>query len=192
MSALNRFRVGGCSNESAGIVQMPTRKHTMIAPAHIYHPTLHPIVSMKTPPSTSPKENPSGCPSPIQANPTFRFLPLATALVRIPTEVGKQRATAIPCMARNMINSIAVRASPHASMKQASRRQPMRKTGRLPTTSATAPAIRRHEPLVKLYVWRESSTPSHLLKKGNEIEQHIPVDRQGPFDDISDELDERK
>ena len=68
----------------------------------------------------------------------------------MPTEVGRQRATAIPCIARNIINSIPVRARPHASTKQARRKHPKRKMGRLPTTSATAPAIRRHEPLVKL------------------------------------------
>lgn len=150
MSAFSLFKVGGCISESAGIVHIPTRRHTMIAPAHMYHPALQPIVSTKTPPSTRPKENPSGCPSPIQANPTFRLLPLATALVSMPTEVGRQSATAIPCMARNMINSIPVRARPHASTKQERRKQPVRKTGRLPTTSATAPAIRRHEPLVNL------------------------------------------
>ena len=132
------------------MVHIPTRKHNMIAPAHMYHPALQPILSTKTPPSTSPNEKPSGCPSPIQANPTLRLLPLATALVSIPTEVGRQSATAIPCIARNMINSMPVRARPHPSMKQARRKHPMRKTGRLPTTSATAPAVRRHEPLVKL------------------------------------------
>ena len=142
--------VGGCISESAGMVQAPTRKNTIIAPAHMYHPALQPIVSSRTPPSTSPKENPSGCARPIQAKPILSILPRATALVRIPTEVGKQSATAIPCMARNMINSIPVRARPHASTKQARKIHPVRNTGRLPTTSATAPAIRRHEPLVKL------------------------------------------
>ncbi len=68
----------------------------------------------------------------------------------MPTEVGRQRATAIPCMARNMLNSISVRARPHARTKQATRKHPVRKIGRLPTTSATAPAMRRHEPLVRL------------------------------------------
>ena len=129
---------------------MPNRRSIIIPPAHIYHPVLQPIVSTKTPPSTRPAENPSGCPRPIQAKPTLRLLPLDTALVSIPTEVGRQSASAIPCMARNMISSIPVRARPHASTKQASRKQPMRYTGRLPTTSATEPASRRHELLVKL------------------------------------------
>ena len=136
--------------ESAGILHMAKIKHNIIAPAHMYHPALQPIVSIKTPPSTRPNENPSGCPSPIQANPILRFLPLGTVLVRIPTEVGRQRATAIPCMARNMINSIPDRARPHANTKQARRKHPVRNTGRLPITSATAPAMRRHEPLVNL------------------------------------------
>ena len=130
--------------------RLQTRRNTIITPVHIYHPALQRIVSTKTPPSKNPKENPSGCPKPMQAKPTLRVLPRATTLVRIPTEVGKQSATAIPCMARNMINSIPVRARPHASTKQARKKHPVRNTGRLPTTSATAPAVRRHEPLVKL------------------------------------------
>lgn len=150
MSDFSLFKLGACNNESAGIVHIPTRKHKLIAPAHIYHPALQPIVSTRTPPSTSPIAKPTGCPSPRQANPTLRLLPLATALVSMPTEVGRQSATAIPCMARNMINSIPVRARPQASTKQARRKQPTRKIGRLPTTSATAPAIKRHAPLVKL------------------------------------------
>lgn len=150
----------------------------MIAPAHMYHPALQPTVSTKTPPSTSPKENPSGCPRPIQANPTLRLLPLGTALVSIPTEVGRQSATAIPCMARNMINSIPVRVRPHASTKQPRRKHPARNMGRLPTTSATAPAIRRHEPLFKLC--SRVNTPSRLVLWDGEIQETLPVDRQGP------------
>ena len=122
----------------------------MIAPAHMYHPALQPMVSIKTPPSTRPRANPSGCASPMQENPTLRLLPLGIALVRMPTEVGRQRATASPCMARNMINSIPVRARPHASTKQGRRKHPTRKIGRLPITSATAPVSRRHETLVRL------------------------------------------
>ena len=129
---------------------MPTIRHSMTAPAHMYHPALQPMVSTMTPPSTRPRANPSGCASPIQENPTLRLLPLGIALVSMPTEVGRQRATAIPCMARNMISSIPVRARPQASTKQARRKHPARNMGRLPTTSATAPAIKRHEPLVKL------------------------------------------
>ena len=129
---------------------MPTTRHSMTAPAHMYHPALQPMLSTITPPSTRPRANPRGCASPIQEKPTLRLLPLGIVLVSMPTEVGRQRATAIPCMARNMINSIPVRARPHASTKQARRKHPARNMGRLPMTSATAPAIKRHEPLVKL------------------------------------------
>ena len=71
------------------------------------------VIAAAFPFSTSPKENPSGCPRPMQAKPILSILPRATALVRRPPEVGKQSATAIPCMARNMIK----RARPHASTK---------------------------------------------------------------------------
>lgn len=101
----------------------------MMAPAHMYHPVLQPMVSTKTPSSTSPKEKPKGCPSPMHAMPILRLLPLAIALVSMPTEVGRQSATAIPCMARNMISSIPVRASPPASTKQARKKQPVRNMG---------------------------------------------------------------
>lgn len=175
MSTFNRSMLGACISESAGILQIPTTRHNMIAPAHMYHPALQPKLSIKTPPSTRPTENPSDYPSPIQANPTLRLLPLGIALINIPTKVDKQRATAIPCMARNIINSIPVRASPHASMKQARRKHPVRKTGRLPTTSATAPTTRRHEPLVNLCTLVNASI---RLVKGRLRETGAPIRRR--------------
>ena len=101
----------------------------------------------------------------------------------MPKEVGRQRATAIPCMARNMINWIPVRARPHASTKQARRKHAVRKIGQLPTTSATAPAVRRHEPLVKLRT--RVNAVGRLVVGDFERQEHIPIDGQGPSNAIS-------
>jgi len=82
----------------------------------------------------------------------LRFLPLGAALATIATEVGRQRETAIPCMARNMTNSIPVRAKPHTRMKTLVRKQPSKFTRLVPITSAMEPASSKHELLVKLQV----------------------------------------
>lgn len=80
----------------------------------------------------------------------LRLVPLGIAVLRIPIEVGKQSATAIPCMARNMINSTPVLGRPQARMNTPTRNVPVRLTTRLPMTSAIDPASRRHDPLVSL------------------------------------------
>jgi hypothetical protein len=80
----------------------------------------------------------------------LRVLPLGAAFATIATEVGRQSETAIPCIARNMINSMPLRASPHARMNMLVRKQPSRFTRLLPITSATEPARSRQELLVRL------------------------------------------
>lgn len=89
-------------------------------------------------------------PIPRQEKAILRLVPLVIAVLMIPIEVGKQSAIAIPCMARNMINSMPVFGNPQASMKRPSIKVPVRLTMRLPMTSAIEPARRRHEPLVSL------------------------------------------
>ena len=126
ISVISRFIVAFCRSRSLGILNMPTNNIMKSKQAQPYQPTLQPTVSTNTPPSTSPIENPSGCPSPMHANATLRRLPLGTVLARIPTEVGRHSASAIPCMPRNMISSIPVRANPHPSTKQPVRKHPAR------------------------------------------------------------------
>jgi len=82
----------------------------------------------------------------------LRFLPLGAAFATMATEVGRQSETAIPCMARNMTNSIPVRAKPHTRMKTLVRKQPSKLTRLVPITSAMEPASSKQELLVKLQV----------------------------------------
>ena len=129
---------------------MLTNRSTNVAPPHKYHPIRQPTVSRKTPPKTRPRENPNGCTRPKQEKPILRFLPEGTASATIATEVGRQRDTATPCKARNMISSIPVLARPQPTMSHPSRKQPVRLMRRFPTTSAIDPASSRQEPLVSL------------------------------------------
>lgn len=93
-----------------------------------------------------------GCTNPKHEKPMLRFRPLGTAFDMMATEVGKQNETATPCIARNMISSIPVRARPHPSTKQETKAQPITLIDRFPTTSATEPAKRRHEPHARLFL----------------------------------------
>lgn len=121
-----------------------------VSPPHTYHPALHPIVSRSTPPRTKPREKPMGCTNPKQENPMFRWRPLVVMLATMATEVGRQSDTATPWKARNIINSMPVLLTPHAIMKQPTKKQPVVLTIRLPTTSAMDPAMIRQDPLANL------------------------------------------
>jgi hypothetical protein len=135
---------------SGGRAQIFTKMSTRVAPPHRYHPIRQPSLSRKTPPSTSPKENPNGCTRPKQENPKLRFLPVGTASATIATEVGKQSETAIPYRARNLISCIVVLARPQPTVNHPNRNHPVKLIRRFPTTSAIDPARSRLEPLVNL------------------------------------------
>ena len=114
-----------------------------------YQPALHPTVLSSTPPSTSPMEKPRGCERPRNPNAIFRALPACTCLVKMLTELVRQRLLATPWSARNTINSIAVRARPEAKVKHPKRQHPIDQMRRGPTTSPTEPARRRRDPEVR-------------------------------------------
>lgn len=93
----------------------------------------------------------------------LRFRPLGTAFATIATEVGRHNDTATPWIARNMINSIPVRARPHAKINAPVNKQPAKFTRRLPITSATEPARSRQVLIVKLVlVSRDGVLPKGL------------------------------
>ena len=95
----------------------------------------------------------------------LRDRPTGTECETIATEVGRQSATATPCMARNMINSIPVRARPQARMKPPVRAQPVRLMFLWPTTSAMEPARIRQVLIVKLYGFSIGTIHCALLKQ---------------------------
>lgn len=150
MSLRSRNKTVPSAFSSTGKAHKLMKNRAIVSPPHIYHPTLHPTVSRSTPPRTKPREKPMGCTKPKQENPIFRWRPLVVMLATIATEVGRQSDTATPWKARNIINSMPVLPTPHAMMKQPTKKQPIVLTRRLPTTSAMDPAMIRQDPLANL------------------------------------------
>lgn len=98
-----------------------------------------------------------GCTKPRHEKPILRFLPLGAEFETIATDVGRQSDTAIPCIARNIISSIPVRARPHAMIKPPVSKQPARLIRRAPIASAIEPERRRQELLVRLLLFSDST-----------------------------------
>jgi hypothetical protein len=104
-----------------------------------------------------------GWTKPRHEKPILRFLPLGAEFETIATDVGRQSETAIPCIARNIMSSIPVRARPHAMIKPPVSKQPARLTRRVPTASAIEPARRRQELLVRLLMFSDSTAHYPVL-----------------------------
>ena len=74
------------------------------------------------------------------------------------TAVGRQKETAIPCIARNMISWIPDLAKPQAKTNTPWKKQPIRNIVRLQTRSATEPERMRKHPVVRLHLFSVPST----------------------------------
>jgi hypothetical protein len=148
MSHLIRDQIFVCWSWTLGN-QRATTKTIVLIIALMLNPHRHPMVSAKTPPSTNPRENPIGCPPPIDANAMFLLLPSGKMLVMILTAEGKQKEIATPAKARNTISCVPVCASPQARVNPDWRMQPVRYIGLAPTTSAIEPRSKRVQPHVK-------------------------------------------
>lgn len=133
------------------MLQTPANKTSNVRPAQVYHPARQVALSTKIPLRKRPKENPTGCPPPKHANPTLRCLPFGKFSVRMLTVLGRHMETAIPCKALKHISWTPVCARPQAAVNNAMKKQPARKTLRLPKRSEIEPRTRREQPQVSAY-----------------------------------------